>query len=174
MEEEVLVQGLCVPACTSEPRRDGGLAIAEDPFGGGSVQSFGQSREHHSDLGRGGFQTIQGGVASGSEGGVAGLTTKRLDPLSLAMSAISDQGVDVSVCDPGVRALRVGTSEALGVDPLGGSPAAFHFAPGSHRRRQWPSTRRGSGGETTGGAIVWAAGLQVVLAQKNGLSKVVD
>ncbi len=83
MDEEVLVQGLCVPACTSEPRRDGGLAIAEDPFGGGSVQPFGQSREHHSDLGRGSFQTIQGGVA--------GLTTKRLDPLSLAMSAISEE-----------------------------------------------------------------------------------
>ncbi|GHO71727.1 hypothetical protein KSC_106190 [Ktedonobacter sp. SOSP1-52] len=153
------MQGLCVPTCTSEPRRDGGLAIAEDPFGGRSVQPFGQRREHHADLGRGGFQTIQGSVASGSECGVAGLTTKRLDPLSLAMSAITDQGVDVSVCDPGVRALRVGTSEALSIDPLGGSPAAFHFAPGSHRRRQWLSPRRG-GGKTTGGTIVWGTGLE--------------
>ena len=42
MAEEALVQGVRVPACTSEPRRDGGLTGAEDPFGGGNIQPFGQ------------------------------------------------------------------------------------------------------------------------------------
>jgi hypothetical protein len=42
---------------------------------------------------------------------------------------------------------------------MAGSPSAFHLTPGTYRRR-WLHTRRGRGGETTGGAIVWAAGLE--------------
>jgi len=53
-------------------------------------------------------------MAPSGECGVAGLTAKRLDPLSMAMGAIPDQGMDSSVCDPGVQALLVGTGEALG------------------------------------------------------------
>jgi hypothetical protein len=40
------------------------------------------------------------------------------------------------------------------------SPAAFHLTPGTRWRRSCPSTQRGSGAETTGGAIVWGAWLQ--------------
>ena len=40
--EEALVHGLCVPTCTREPCRDGGLTVAEDPFGRRRVQPFGQ------------------------------------------------------------------------------------------------------------------------------------
>ena len=75
------------------------------------------------------------------------------------MLAIANQRMNVSVGDAEVGALLVGTGEALGVHALGGSPAAFHLTPGTYRRRRWPSTRRGSGGETTGGAIVWERGL---------------
>src|SRR5262249_41938716 len=50
----------------------------------------------------------------------------------------------------------VRTSEARGVDAFGGSPSAFHLTPGSHWR--WPCSRGGSGGVTTGGAIIWGAG----------------
>ena len=160
MAEEALVQGLCMLASTGQPGRDGGLSKAEDPLGSRRVQPFGQRREHHGDLVRGGFQTVQGRVAPSTERGTAGLAAKRLDPLGTAMLAISDQRVNVSIGDPEVRALLVGTGEALGVDPLGCSSAAFDLTPGTYRRRRWPSTRRGSGGETTGGAIVWAAGLQ--------------
>ena len=154
------MQGLSVLACASQPGGDGGLSVAEDPLGGGRVQPFGQRRQHHCDLVGGGFQTVQRGVAPGSERGAAGLAAKRLDPLGMAMLAISNQRVDVSVGDPEVRALLVGTGEALGVHALGCSPPAFHLTPGTHRRRRWPSTRRGSGGETTGGAIVWGAWLE--------------
>src|ERR1700680_2925518 len=49
-EEEPLVQDLCVLTSTSQPGGDGGLTVAEDAFGGGRIQSFGQRREHHCDL----------------------------------------------------------------------------------------------------------------------------
>jgi hypothetical protein len=113
-------------------------------------------------LGRG-FQTIQRGVASRTERGSAGLRAKGLDALGLAMLAISDQRVDLSIGDPGVWALLVGTGETLGVYAFGSSSPAFHLAPGPHRKRQRSSTRRGNGGETASGAIVWAAGLEVTV-----------
>jgi hypothetical protein len=137
--EAVLVQGLSLLPSASEPGGDGGLTVAEDALGSGSVQSFGQCREHYGNLLRGGFQTIQGGVASGSERAVAGLAAKRLDPFGLAMLTISDDGMDLSIGDPEVRALLVGTSEPRGVYAIEGSPAAFHLWPGTHRCRRWPS-----------------------------------
>src|SRR5712692_9501096 len=94
-----------------QPGGDSGLTVAEDTFSGGSIQSFGERSQHHSDLVRGGFQAVQGGVSPGSESPVTSLAAKRLDPLSMAMGAIPDQGVDVSVSDPGVEALLVGTGE---------------------------------------------------------------
>ena len=69
----------------------------------------------------------------------------------MPMLAISDEGVDLSIGDAKVRTLRVGTSETLGVHVLGGSPPAFHLAPGTrhpqalHPMRQWsPDDRRGN------------------------------
>src|SRR5260221_14165197 len=155
----MLMEGVRVLPSAREPGGDGSLTIPEDPFGSGRVQPFSERREHRGDVVRRGFQAIQGSVASGTEGGAAGLTAKGLDPLGQAMRAISDQGVDVSVCDPGVRALWVRTGEAVGVYPLGCSSAAFHLTPGTHWRRRCPSTHRGSGAEMTGGAIVWGARL---------------
>jgi hypothetical protein len=89
----------------------------------------------------GGFQTVQGSVASSTERGVAGRASKGLDLLSTTMGAIPNQGVDVSVCDPEVRALLVGTGETLGVYAFRGSPPAFDLAPGAHRQRRWPLNR---------------------------------
>jgi len=63
----------------------------------------------------GSFQTVQGRVASSTERGAAGLTAKRLDPLGMAMGAVSNQGMNLSLRDAEVRALAVGTGEALGV-----------------------------------------------------------
>jgi hypothetical protein len=88
-------------------------------------------------MGRG-FQTVHGGVASGSERDVAGLAAKGLDLLSTPMLAVPDKRMDVSVSDAKVRALLVRTGEALGVDPLGGSPTAFHLRPGT--RHPWALT----------------------------------
>ncbi len=149
----------CSPARVRKARDDR-LTVAEDPLCGRRIQPFGQRREHHGDLVRGSFQPVQRGVASSTERGAAGRASKRLDLLGMPMLAISDEGVELSIGDPEVRTLRVGTSEALGVHSLGCSPPAFDLAPGTHRQRRWSSTRRGSGDETTGGAIVWAAGLE--------------
>ncbi len=156
MEEEALVQRVCVLACARYPGGDGGLTVAENPFGDRRVQPFGQRREHYGNLLRGGFQTVHRGVASGSEGGVASLTAKGLDALGLAMLAIPDQRVDVSIGDPAIRALPIGTGVALGLHSLRCSAATFHLTPGAYRSRS--STQRGSGSETAGGAIVWRAG----------------
>ena len=87
----VLVQGLCMFPCASEPGGDRGLSVAEDPLGSRKIQPFGQRGEHQCDLPRGGFQTVQGSVAPGSERGTASLTAKRLDAFSMAMSAIPNK-----------------------------------------------------------------------------------
>jgi hypothetical protein len=89
MAEEALVQGVCVPACSSEPPRQSGLSKAEDSLGGGKVEPFSQRSEHHGDLVRRGFQPVQGGMAPRTERRVAGLAAKRLDPLSATMLAIA-------------------------------------------------------------------------------------
>ena len=165
--EGVLMEALSVLACARKPPRDGGLTGAEDPLGSGRVQSFGQGRQDHGDLLRGGFQTVEGRVAPASERGTAGLTPKRLDPLETAMLAVADQSVDVSFRVPEVRALGVGTSEPFGVDAFWSSPPAFHLAPGANRTRSWPSTQRGKSSETTGGAIVRASGLQETMERRS-------
>ena len=79
---------------------------------------------------------VQRGMAPGSERSEAGETSKRLDPLGTAMLAISDEGMDVSIGDPAVRALLIRTGVALGVHALGRSPAAFHLTPGTYRNRR--------------------------------------
>ena len=137
MTEKMLVEALSVLPCAGQPGDDRRLTVAEDPLGGGRVQAFGQSRQDHGDLVRGSLQPVQWGVAPGTERGVAGLTTKRLDPLCRTMLAISDERVDVSIGDPEVCALLIGTSKALGVHSLGYSPPAFHFMPGPNRQRRW-------------------------------------
>jgi hypothetical protein len=43
----------------------------------------------------------------------------------MPMLAIPDQGVDMSICDPRVLALLVGTGEALCVHPDGALPGGF-------------------------------------------------
>ena len=139
------------------------MSVAEDPLGGGSIQSFGQRRQHHSDLVRGRFQTVQGGMAPSAERGAAGLAAKGLDVLGLAMLAIPNQRVDLSIGDAEVGALRVGTGEAFGVDPLGRSPAAFDLAPRAHRHRSKSHNTRVGAGEATGGAIAWGAGFEKTL-----------
>jgi hypothetical protein len=131
-----LVQGLCVLSSSGQPGGDGGLSVAEDSFGSRKIQPFSQRREHHCDLVRGGFQTVQGSVAPGSERGMAGLTAERLDLLSTTVLAIAGQSVDLSIGDAEVRALLIGTGEAGGVHPLGRSPPAFDLAPGAHRSRR--------------------------------------
>jgi len=163
--ERALVQGLSVLASTGQPGGDGRLPVALRPARRRKGPVLRPARDPHlCDLLQGGFQTVQGRVASGSERGVASPTAKGLDALGLAMLAIPDKCVDVSVGDPEVHALLIGTGESLGVDPLGRSPPAFDLAPGTHRRRSRSHNRRVGAAEATGGAIVWGARLQETVA----------
>ena len=102
MAEEALVQGLRVLPSSGQPGGDGTLSKAKDSLGGRRIQAFSQGSQHHGDLPGGGFQTVQGSVAPGSEGGAAGLATKGLDPFGLPMLAISNKGVELSIGDPKV------------------------------------------------------------------------
>ncbi len=119
------MQELRVLASTSQPPRDGGLTVTEDPLGGGWVEPFGQRSEHHRDMTGRSFQAVQGRVTSSAERGAARLTPERLDVLGLAMFAIAHQCVLSSVSVAKVGALPVRTGEALGVDPSGGLPVGF-------------------------------------------------
>jgi hypothetical protein len=58
--EGALMQGLCVLASASQPGSDRGLPVAEDTLGSGRVQPFGERRQHHCDLLRGGFKRYKG------------------------------------------------------------------------------------------------------------------
>ena len=98
-----------------------------------------------------------------TEGGAAGLTPKGLDAFGLAMRAISNQRMNMSVCDARVGTRSVGTGEALGVHPLWCSPPAFDLTPRSDRERHRPHNRRVGAAEATGGAIVWGAWLEKTL-----------
>jgi len=86
-------------------------------------------------------EVFKGGMTPSTERGVAGLASKRLDPLSMAMDAIPHQGVDSSVSDVEVRTLVDGTGEALCIHPFRCSPPAFDLAPGAHRQRRWLHNR---------------------------------
>ncbi len=160
MAEAAFVQELRVFPCASQPGSDRGVSKAEDPRGRRRVQPFGQRSQYHGDVIGRGFQPVQGRVSSRTEGGAARLTPERLNPLGLAMLAISDEGMEGSVGVAEVRALTVGASEPFGVYAFGGSPSAFHLAPGSHRHWGRHSSRRCRGGESTGWAIVGSAGPQ--------------
>jgi hypothetical protein len=89
--------------CARQPGANGGLTVAEDSLSGeiGSSPSA-SAVSTMARLPGGSFQTVQEGVASGSERHVASRASKRLEALGMAMRTIPDQGVDMSICDPGV------------------------------------------------------------------------
>ena len=70
-------------------------------------------------IGRG-FQTVQGGIAPGTERSVAGLAEKGLDAFAMAVLAIANESVDMGIGDPAIRVVLVGTSKAFGVHAGGG------------------------------------------------------
>lgn len=93
------MQGVRVRARASEPRRDGGLSIAEDTLCSRWVQTFGESRQHHCDLLGEGFQMVQRSIVSSAERGAASLTAECLDPLRLTVLAIANESMDLSICN---------------------------------------------------------------------------
>jgi hypothetical protein len=64
--EGAFVQELSVLACPRQPPRDGRLTGAKDPRGRRRVESLSQRREDQSHLMGGCFQSVQGGVTTGT------------------------------------------------------------------------------------------------------------
>ena len=60
LAKEALVQGMRMLACTRQPSGNSRLPVAEDSLGSGSVQPFGQCRQHDGDMLGRGFQPVQG------------------------------------------------------------------------------------------------------------------
>jgi hypothetical protein len=55
------VQDLSMRARAGQPGSDGRLPVAEDPLGGGRIQSFGKRRQYHCDPAREGvFRRYKG------------------------------------------------------------------------------------------------------------------
>ena len=107
------------------------------------------------------------------ERGAASLTAKRLDALGLAMLAIANQRMNLSIGNAEVQALLVGTGVTLGVDALGCSPAAFDLAKGGvlvlalalQPTREWRRDDRRSnrlGFVASGDVAAWCAWLLLV------------
>ena len=119
------MQGLSVLTSAGQPSGDGGLSIAEDPFGRRWVQPFGQRSKYHGDMISRGFQPVQRGVTPSTEGGAASRTSKRLDALGMTMLAIAHQRVDVRIGVAEVPTLRVRTSEPFGLYASGVLLAGF-------------------------------------------------
>ena len=81
------------------------------------------------------FKRYKGVLRRARERGMAGETSKGLDAFGLTVLAISNQCMNVSIGDSEVRALLIGTGEAVGVYPLRCSQAAFHLTPGTYWHR---------------------------------------
>ena len=80
------------------------------------------------------FRRYKGVLRRARERGVAILAAKGLDRLSTPMLAIPDERMEGSIGVPEVSALPVGTGKAFRVYAFGGTSAAFHLSPGTHRR----------------------------------------
>src|SRR6266700_1374306 len=87
------------------------MAVAEDALSGGKIQPFSECSQHQGDLLGGGFQTVHRGMASGSERGTAGLAAQCLDALGMAMLAIANESMNVSICHAEVWALVLGQAK---------------------------------------------------------------
>jgi hypothetical protein len=140
MAEGTLVHGLRMRASTSQPSGNGGSSIAKDPFSRGSIQSFSQRGQHDGDLLGRGFQTIQGSMTPRAERGAAGRASKGLDRFSVTMSAVANEGMNVSVGNPEVQTLLIGTGEAFSVYAFGSASPAFDLTPGPPREWRWTRT----------------------------------
>jgi hypothetical protein len=59
---------------------------------------------------------------------------------SVTMSAVANEGMNVSVGNPEVQTLLIGTGEAFSVYAFGSASPAFDLAPGPPREWQWTRT----------------------------------
>jgi hypothetical protein len=113
------------------------MAVAEHAHGRRYIEAFRERTQHFCNPMRCRFEAVQRGIASGAEGGGAGLAAQGLDALYFPLNSIADQRVDVRIRDPIVHTGTVGAGEPVGGNPFVCTPAAFPFTPGDDRRTCW-------------------------------------
>ncbi len=79
------------------------------------------------------------------------------------MRAISNQSVDVSVCDAVIRELAVEAGETLGIYPFGSTALTFDLTLGTYRKRRRFHIRREGAREAAGRTIKWGMWLEQTL-----------
>jgi hypothetical protein len=90
MGEGEVLQGAVMQACAllpsaCQPGSDRARVIPKDAPSCCHIQAFAQRGEHFSDAGGGSFEAGERGVATGAEGGAAGLTAKGLNAFACAV-----------------------------------------------------------------------------------------
>ncbi len=136
LTEGAFMQALSMRSSAEEPVGDGGMPEAKDPFCRREIQPFGQRTQHQGHPLRGRFQPIQWRMETSTERAATRLTAKALDPLSMAIQTVANQGMDVGITDPRGHACLIGTGKPLRLHAFGRSPSALHLVPMWHRRRR--------------------------------------
>ena len=108
--------------------------MTEDAHRSREVEPFGKSREDRCHLLASRLEAIHGRTPPLRDLGFARLAEKVLNPFTLALMTIADQGMDLGVANAVVRTLAVRTGVPIGLDPL--LPPAFtlDLRPGKWQR----------------------------------------
>ena len=120
--------------CPCEPSRDRGGAMAEHACRRRDIKPFSKRSEHFRNSVGCRFEAIEWRIATGTEGGLAGLTPEGLDAFSLAVHTVTYQSMDLRVGNLIVRARPVRAGKSLCGNPLGSAPTAFALAPRRNRK----------------------------------------
>jgi hypothetical protein len=131
--EEVAVHFASLQSCPGQPGTQGPFSDSKHTLQGRHIHSLchqGQDQSHPSG---GGLQAIEGDSPPPTDLSTAGLATQILDPVGLAVPAVSNQGVDTVGHDAIVPTGLVWAGIALGGEGFISSAGAFHIRPGLER-----------------------------------------
>ena len=155
-----LVEGCTMLTGPCEPSRDRGGAMAEHAYRRRDIKPFSKRSEHFRNSMGCGFEAIKRRIATGAEGGLAGLTPEGLDAFSLAVRTVTNQSVDLRVTHLIVQARRVRAGETLCGNPLASTSTAFSIAPRQYRKVGGCGCECGRCLLATARAIIGCAGLE--------------
>jgi len=133
LENAVVEHGSVLPSA-GQPGGDCGMAVAKDPYCRRDIHPFCERSQHLRNTLGCGFEAVQWRISARAEGGAAGLAAQGLDAFALAVGAVTNQRVNLRVGDLVVQARGVRAREAMRVDALGRTAAAFDLTPGRHAR----------------------------------------
>jgi len=131
--EEVAVHLIGLLPCPSQPAAQCSFFDLKHPLQDRYIHSFCHQGQDQSYFSRRCLQAIKSCSPTHTELSAACLATQILDAIGLAVSTVSDQGMDVFVYDTEINAILVWAGIALGRASFLSSALAFHFRPGLER-----------------------------------------